>query len=71
MQVLVVEAHERQLDALELAFLHIGLGRAEAQLADLLPVGIGGRTLADTGDLQDRLAQLRLVVAQRGERGQG
>ena len=40
-QVLVVEPHEGQLDAGELAFCDVGLGRAEAQLADLLPVGIG------------------------------
>ena len=41
-QVLVVEPHEGQLDAGELALGDVGLGGAEAQLADLLPVGIGG-----------------------------
>ena len=39
-QVLIVEAHEAQLDAAELALLDAGLGRPQAQLADLLPVGI-------------------------------
>jgi hypothetical protein len=52
MLVLVVEAHEGELDALELAFLDAVLGRAEAHLADFLPVGIGRRTRADTRDLQ-------------------
>jgi hypothetical protein len=39
-KVLVVEAHEGQLDTLELAFLDVRLGGAEGQLADLLPIGI-------------------------------
>ena len=62
-QVLVVEAHEGQLDAGELAFLDVRLGGAEAQFADLLPVGIGGLALADAGDLQDLGAQ---IVLRRG-----
>ena len=60
MQVLVVETHEGELDARELAFLDIGLGGAEAHFADLLPVGIGRRALADAGDLQDLGAQIVL-----------
>ncbi len=50
--VLVVEPHEGQLDAGELALLHRRLGAAEAHLADLLPVGVGGRAGADAGDLR-------------------
>ncbi len=65
-KVLVVEPHEGQLDALELAFLDVRLGRAEAQLADLLPVGIGGRSLVDAGDLQQLLAQ---ITRRRGGSG--
>ena len=57
--VLVVEPHEGELDAGELAFLHGRLGAAEAHLADLLPVGVGGRAHADAGDLQDLGAQVR------------
>ena len=56
-KVLVVKPHEGELDALELAFLDTGLGGAEAHLADLLPVGIGGRALADTRNLQKLGAQ--------------
>ena len=52
-QVLVVEPHEGELDALELAGLDILLGRAEAEFADLLPVGVGRRTVAGAGNLHD------------------
>ncbi|OWK18520.1 hypothetical protein AJ88_06240 [Mesorhizobium amorphae CCBAU 01583] len=41
-QVLVVEAHEGELDAGKFAFLDVGLGRFEAKLADLLEVGVVG-----------------------------
>ncbi len=58
--VLVVEAHERELDALELAFLDVLLRRAEAHLAHLLPIGIGRLALADARDLEDRGAQVVL-----------
>ena len=61
MQVLVVEPHEGELDALELAGLDAGLGRPEAHLADLLPIGIGRLALADARDLQDRGAQLGVI----------
>ena len=56
-QVLVVEAHEGEFDALELAGLHVGLGRPQAHLADLLEVGVGRGPFADAGDLQDFDAQ--------------
>jgi hypothetical protein len=57
-EVLVVEPHEGQLDALELALLDVLLGGAEAHLADLLPVRIGGRSLVDAGNLQEVGAQV-------------
>ena len=69
-QVLVVESHEGQLDAGELPLGHIGLGGAEAHLADLLPVGIGGRALAHSGDLQDLGAQIVLGAGGAGERAE-
>jgi hypothetical protein len=65
-QVLVVEAHEGQLDPGELAFGDVGLGRTKAQLADLLPVGIGGRAHADAGDLQDLGAHVVLRCGHGG-----
>src|SRR5262249_4293055 len=52
-QVLIVEAHKGEVDALEFARLHVGLGWAKAQFADLLPVGVGWRAVAGAGDLQD------------------
>jgi len=58
--ILVVEAHERQFDALELAFLHVGLGRAQAHFADFLPVGIGRLSSADARNLQDSCTQIVL-----------
>ncbi len=58
MKVLVVEPHEGQLDTGEFALLDVGLGRTEAELADLLPVCIRRRALADAGDLQDLGAQI-------------
>ena len=60
MEVLVVEAHERELDALEFARLTSALGGAEAQLADLLPIGVGRRAFSDAGNLQNLLAQVAL-----------
>ncbi len=60
-QILVVEAHEAQLDALELAGLDAGLGGAEAELADLLPIGVGGGALAGARNLHDLLAQRHLL----------
>ena len=57
-QVLVVEPHKGQLDARELAFGDIGFGGAEAKFADLLPFGVAGRAHANTGDLQDRCADV-------------
>src|SRR5438270_5247154 len=40
MQILVVEPHEGEFDAFEFTLLHARLGRTEAKLADLLPVGV-------------------------------
>ena len=57
-EVLVVEPHEGELDAVELAFLDVLLGRAEAQLADLLPIGVGRLALADSGNLEKLRAQI-------------
>src|SRR5581483_11283662 len=57
-QVLIVEAHEGKLDAGELAFLDALLGRTEAQLADLLPVSIGGSARSDARNLQDLSAEV-------------
>ncbi len=59
-EVLVVEPHEGELDAGELALGDVGLGRAEAQLADLLPVGIGGRSRADARNFQNLRAEIIL-----------
>ncbi len=57
MEVLVVEPHEGQLNALELAFGHVCFGRAETHLADFLPIGIRRGAFADAGYLHDRFAQ--------------
>ena len=51
-QVLVVQAQESQFHAREFAFGDIRLGGAQGQLADLLPIGIGGGPHADTRNLQ-------------------
>ena len=67
MQVLVVEPHEGEFDALEFAFLDVGLGGAEAQFADLLPVGVRGRALADARNLQDLRAQIIGGGSRRGQ----
>ena len=48
MQVLVVQTHEGQLDASKLAFCDVCLGGAKAQLANLLPIGIGRAAIAHT-----------------------
>ena len=69
MQVLVVEPHEGQLDAGEFALGDIRLGGAEAEFADLLPVRIGGRALADARNLQDLGAQVVLRQGTTGEAG--
>jgi hypothetical protein len=50
-QVLVVEPHERELDALEFPLLDARLGRTEAKLADLLPIGVGWSAFAHTWHL--------------------
>ena len=50
-QILVVEPHEGELDALEFALLNVRLGRAEAKLADLLPIGVGWSAFAHTWHL--------------------
>jgi hypothetical protein len=50
-QILVVQSHEGEFDALELALLDVRLGRAEAELADLLPIGIGRSAFAHTRNL--------------------
>ena len=52
-EVLVVEPHEGELDAGEFARLDVGLGRPEAECADLLPVGVGRRAVAGAGDFHD------------------
>ena len=65
MQVLVVEAHEGERDALEFAWGDVRLGRLEAELADLLPVGIRGRTHADAGNC--RICVRSLVLGQRAQ----
>src|SRR5207302_4402640 len=52
MQILVVEPHEGEFDALEFALLHVRLGRTKAKLADLLPVGVGWSAFAYTWKLQ-------------------
>ena len=69
-QVLVVEPHEGQLDALELALSDVGLGRVEAERADLLPVGVGRRAHADARDLQDLRAQVALRQRAQGQPAQ-
>ncbi len=61
-QVLVVEAHERELDTRALALGHVLLGRAKGQLADLLPIGIGRAAHAHARDLQQRGALVRIEV---------
>ncbi len=70
-QILIVEAHEGELDALELARLDVGLGRLEAERADLLPVGVGGRPHVDTRDLQNLRPDITLgqrAARKRAER---
>jgi hypothetical protein len=57
-KVLVVEAHERELDALELAFLDRSFGGAKAHLTDLLPIGVRRGTLANTRHFQDFCTQI-------------
>ena len=52
-QILVVQPHEGQFDALELALLHARLGGAEAQFADLLPIRVRRRAFAHAGNLED------------------
>ena len=51
-QVLVVETQEAQVHASALTLGDVRLGGAERQLADLLPVGIGGTALAHARDLE-------------------
>ena len=66
-QILVVQSHEGELDALEFAFPDVGLGRAEAEFADLLPVSVGWRAFAHTGDLRDLSPQIGLRQRKLGE----
>ena len=56
-QVLVVQAHEVELDALEFTRLHIGLGGFQAHFAHLLPFSIARRTFADPWNFEDRCAK--------------
>ena len=68
--ILVVEAHEAQLDAGKLAFLDACLGRVEAERPDLLPVSVGRLAGAYARDLQDLRAQIvlrRSLARQRAE----
>ena len=67
-QILVVQPHEGQFDALEFALLDIRLGRAEAELADLLPIGIGRRAFSHTRNLQHPRPQIVLRQRPLGER---
>src|SRR5690606_1494623 len=53
MEILVVESHEGELDALEFSLLDGFLRAAETHLAHLLPIGVRGRASANAGDLQD------------------
>src|SRR5262249_18717493 len=66
-QILVVESHEGEFDALEFALPDIRLGGTEAELADLLPIGVGWSALADAGNLYDPRPQI--VLCLRGLRG--
>src|SRR5256886_2388920 len=50
-QILIVESHKGEFDALELALLDVRLGWAEAKLADLLPIGVGWSAFAYTWHL--------------------
>ena len=59
-EVLVVRAHEGNLDALELTLFDVLLGGAERHLAHFLPMLIGGRTGADAGDLENLGAHIGL-----------
>ncbi|CAN5734241.1 hypothetical protein BH24CHL4_BH24CHL4_22190 [soil metagenome] len=59
-QVLVVETHKRQLDAIELARLNIGTRRLEAELADLLHIGVGRLPGSNSRNLQDLRADIVL-----------
>jgi len=52
-QILVVEPHEGELHALELAGLDILLCRPQAEFADLLPIRVGRRAIARAGDFHD------------------
>jgi hypothetical protein len=56
--VLVVKAHEGELNAFELAFLDAGFRRIKAHAADFLPVSIRGLTFANARYFQDRGAQI-------------
>jgi hypothetical protein len=60
MQVLIVESHKGKFNARQLSLLYTGFGWTQAKFTDLLPVGIGGLTLAYSWDLQDLGAQIAL-----------
>ena len=59
-QVLVVEPEEGDLHAGKLALGDIGLGRPEAERADLLPVRIGGRSDSHARDLKNLCPDIAL-----------
>ena len=62
MKVLVVEAHEGQLNAFEFAFLDVGFGGSKAHFTNFLPVRIRRRALADARNLQDLRPQIVLGI---------
>ena len=69
-QVLIVEPHEAELDALELALLDVHLGRRQAELADLLPIGVRGRAFAHARDLQELRPEVTLCPRAPGKRAE-
>src|ERR1700745_4162603 len=64
-------AHEGEFNAFELAGLNAGLGRAEAQLTDLLPIGIRRRPFPDSGYLQDLVEDAVLRGGRRALQAKG
>ena len=67
-QILVVESHEGEFDALEFALPNVRLGRAEAKLADFLPIGVGWSAFAYTWNLYDPRPQIVLCQRAFGKR---
>ena len=68
MQVLVVEAHEGEFDALEFAGLNVGLGCVEAEFADFLPIGVGRRSIAGPWNFHDLGDDAVGGISRRAER---